>query len=127
MLRNLLIFIFLIYSSSSYSGEHLFKNLSGYLLTCDKYAYGDYNFFFVLDPDASRTYSNLDRNARMRCFYTIEPHRSTTVFTYFNLHSSGEYDFYMIDVNCDKCSSGSRWGTLVIPPSGGSPVYNRLK
>ncbi|MCA6059740.1 hypothetical protein HUF18_08145 [Thalassolituus sp. ST750PaO-4] len=133
MLRKLLIFKVLILSLAwsftvqAAGGEIEFKNHSGHLLTCKRHMYGKYISFFMLQPGESKIYSDLELNKHIRCFYEIDSNRkSTTVITYFYLNAYGTYDFYMTNIKCDKCRTGWRWSTLVVPPSG-HPIYNRLK
>lgn len=102
-----------------------FKNNSNNILKCEVLGQSDYVPFINLEGKQERHFDNFNAGSKVRCYISID-NRSTTVLTYFDIISAGNYELLFDRVPCPSCRGIDwRWATVVVYPNGQAD-YNRL-
>jgi len=116
---GLLISLSLIPSLSFALADVSLRNNSTGLLKCELRINDKYIPFARLEPRERKLFPGFKLGSAARCFIHIDE-RSTTVFTYFTIGSSGEYELLSERVECPTCAEPAkgRLATIVVPPNG---------
>lgn len=118
-LVGLLISLSLIPSLSFALADVSLRNNSTGLLKCELRINDKYIPFARLEPKERKLFPGFKLGSAARCVIHIDENH-TTVFTYFTISSSGEYELLSERVKCPTCAEPAkgRLATIVVPPNG---------